>query len=206
MEHVHRTRCERGRDVLVSAITGEVVRARCKSWRECQYCAWVYGSQVERLFKQVKRLRAFVVLTMPPELGDPFNRDHLMAQAKALRRLAERLLRRFGHRFSTLWTREHNTKRGAAGRLHLNLLWDEEWVDQAWLSEAATACGSAELSIYRASVKAGGTPFDPGEGAAKPSNAMQPSTCAIRARIYRVRPTGRSTRGVGARAAPRERK
>jgi hypothetical protein len=145
MEQIHRTRCERGKGILTNLVTGERITARCKSWRDCSYCAWVYGSQVERLFKQVPRLRAFVVFTMPSELGDPFNKDHLRAQMKGLRRLAERLFRKFGHRFSTLWTREHNTKRGGPGRLHLNVLWDEEWVDQAWLSSTAAACGFGEV-------------------------------------------------------------
>ncbi|MGH9343211.1 MAG: hypothetical protein ACRD19_05555, partial [Terriglobia bacterium] len=118
-----------------------VVPNRCKSWRDCAYCAWVYGRRVARLFSQVKRLAAFAVFTMPPELGDWSNKDHLKAQAQALHRLAERLLRRFGHRFSMLWAREHNTKRRGPGRLHLNVLWDEHWVDQAWLSETARGCG-----------------------------------------------------------------
>lgn len=55
--------------------------------------------------------------------------------------LAERLCRKFGRRSSIVWTREHNTKAGGPGRLHLNVLWDENWVDQEWLSEAAEACG-----------------------------------------------------------------
>jgi len=63
MASTHRRFCERGRGVLVNRVSGEVIRARCKSWRECDYCAWVYGCQVERLLNQVKRLRAFVVFT-----------------------------------------------------------------------------------------------------------------------------------------------
>jgi hypothetical protein len=83
METVHRTRCERGRDVLINRVTGERIPNRCKSWRECRYCAWIYGAAVERLFKQVKHLRAFVVFTMPPELADWTNKDHIAAQARA---------------------------------------------------------------------------------------------------------------------------
>lgn len=44
-----------------------------------------------------------------------------------------------------VWTREHNTKNAGPGRLHLNVLWDEDWVDQAWLSETAAACGFGEV-------------------------------------------------------------
>jgi hypothetical protein len=145
MEKVHRTRCERGRGFLVNVLTNQVIPARCKSWRECAYCAWVYGVSVQRLFKQVQRLRAFVVFTMPPELGDWSNKAHIAEQAKAMRRLSERLFRRFGHRFSMLWTREHNTKQQGPGRLHLNVLWDEDWVEQAWLSGTASACGFGEV-------------------------------------------------------------
>ena len=82
---------------------------------------------------------------MPPEQGDPFNREHLVAQATAKRRLCERLFRATGRRLSLVWTREHNTKGTGLGRLHLNVLWDEEWVDQAWLSETAAACGFGEI-------------------------------------------------------------
>ncbi|MGH7778724.1 MAG: hypothetical protein ACREQR_02720 [Candidatus Binataceae bacterium] len=157
MESNHRTRCARGRGWLVNRVTGQRAQARCKSWRECSYCAWAYGVAVERLFKQVNRLRAFVVFTMPPESGDWSNKQHIAAQAKAMRRLSERLFRRFGRRFVTLWTREHNTKGDGSGRLHLNLLWDQDWVDQAWLSETAAACGfGAVVHISRVGAHARG--------------------------------------------------
>jgi len=145
LEKNHHIRCERGRGVLVNRVTSEIVSARCKSWRECAYCAWLYGVTVERLFKQLKGLRALVVFTMPPECGDWSNKEHIAAQAQAMRRLSERLFRRFGHRFSMVWTREHNTKLDTSGRLHLNVLWDEEWVDQAWLSDTAAACGFGKV-------------------------------------------------------------
>jgi hypothetical protein len=141
MESVHRSRCERGRNWLINRVTGEMVRNRCKSWRDCSYCAWLYGKAVRELLGQVKGLRAFVVFTMPSALGDWKEKSHLQAQGKAMHRLAERLKRKFGHRFGWFWSREHNTKGGGPGRLHLNVLWDEDWVDQAWLSEAAEACG-----------------------------------------------------------------
>jgi hypothetical protein len=145
MERVHSRQCERGRGFLFDRATGKKFNARCKSWRECSYCAWVYGCSVQRLWEQVRGLRALVVFTMPPEQGDWSNKEHLAAQARAMRRLAERLNRKFGHRFAMLWAREHNTHGDGAGRLHLNLLWDEYWVDQAWLSETAAACGFGEV-------------------------------------------------------------
>ena len=54
-----------------------------------------------------------------------------------------------------VWTREHNTKGGGRGRLHLNVLWDEEWVDQGWLSKTAKACGFGEV-MHIERVGAGG--------------------------------------------------
>jgi hypothetical protein len=145
----HRRICERGRGVLVNRLTLETVRARCKSWRDCEVCAWAYGREVERLLNQVKGLRAFVVFTMPPDGGDWSNKDHLAAQAKAKRRLAERLFRKFGRRSSMVWTREHNTHLGGAGRLHLNVAWDIDWLDQRELSEIAEACGFGRVVDIR---------------------------------------------------------
>ncbi len=138
-------RCERGRGRWLNVRSGEMTRAPCKSWRECEYCARVYGKAVEKRIGQVRALRAFVVLTMPAELGDWSNKAHIAAQARAMRRLAERLFRRFKRRFVTLWTREHNTKKDGNGRLHLNMLWDQDWVDQSWLSETAKACGFGKV-------------------------------------------------------------
>jgi len=145
LETTHRRVCERGRGVLVNRVTGEVIRARCKSWRECGYCAWVYGCQVERLLNQVKRLRAFVVFTMPPECGDWSNKGHLAAQAKAIHRLSEWLFRKFGRRPSMVWTREHNTHSGGIGRLHLNVAWDINWVEQDELTRVAARCGFGKV-------------------------------------------------------------
>jgi hypothetical protein len=59
-----------GGGVESSAGKNPSIKARCKSWRDCQHCAWVYGCDVERLFRQVQRLRAFVAFTMPSEFGD----------------------------------------------------------------------------------------------------------------------------------------
>jgi hypothetical protein len=145
MERAHERVCSRGKGVLINRVTGESIRARCKSWRECSYCAWLYGLSVQRLFDQVKRLRAFVVFTMPPESGDWSKRESLVAQAQAKRRLEERLTRRFSRRFASCWTREHNTSGHGSGRLHLNVIWDEDWVDQEWLSETARACGFGRI-------------------------------------------------------------
>src|SRR5215472_13517240 len=149
MENTHRRVCDRGRGVLVNRVTGEVIRARCKSWRECEYCAWVYGCQVERLLNQVKGLRGFVVFTMPPERGDWSNKDHIAAQAKAIHRLRELLYRKFGRRFSMVWTREHNTHLSGTGRLHLNVAWDINWIDQQELSEVAERCGFGKVVTIR---------------------------------------------------------
>lgn len=149
MESTHRRFCERGRGVLVNRVTREVIRARCKSWRQCDYCAWVYGCHVERLLNQVRGLRAFVVFTMPPERGDWSDKDHIAAQAKAIHRLRERLYRKFGRRFSMVWTREHNTHLGGTGRLHLNVAWDIQWVEQQELSEVAEACGFGKVVDIR---------------------------------------------------------
>jgi len=145
MEKVHAQHCERGYGFLIHPVLGKVIPARCKSWRECEYCAWVYGKNVERRIAQVRSLRAFVVLTMPPELADPSNRAHIEAQARAKRRLEERLFRKFNRRLATVWVREHNTKGAGSGRLHLNILWDQYWVDQRWLSETAQACGFGKI-------------------------------------------------------------
>jgi hypothetical protein len=40
-----------------------------------------------------------------------------------------------------LWSREHNTKGAGSGRLHLNVLWGENWIDQKELSAIAAECG-----------------------------------------------------------------
>ncbi len=79
---------------------------------------------------------------MPPEQGDWRSRDNMKAMMRAWRRLLERLQRKFGRRFKLLWTKEHD---GAEGRLHFNVLWDAPWVDQAWLSQAAAACGFGKI-------------------------------------------------------------
>jgi hypothetical protein len=78
----------------------------------------------------------------------------VQAQARDMRRLNERLFRRFERRFVTVWTREHNTHGDGPGRLHLNMLWDEHWVDQRWLSENAAACGFGSI-VHIARMNAG---------------------------------------------------
>src|SRR5271169_5291572 len=110
-------------------------------WLEANRRTWVYVCQVEQLLNQVKGLRAFVVFTMPPECGDWSDKSHIAAQSRAIHRLREWLYRKFGRRFSMVWTREHNTHLGGTGRLHLNVAWDIYWVDQHELSEMAEVCG-----------------------------------------------------------------
>jgi hypothetical protein len=55
MESSHRRKCERGHGVLINRVTGEQIPNRCKSWRDCNYCAWLYGASVERLFKTIRK-------------------------------------------------------------------------------------------------------------------------------------------------------
>ena len=203
MERVHRTRCERGRGHLINRVTREVIPARCKSWRDCAYCAWIYGRAVERLFRQVKQLCAFVVFTMPRELGDWRNKEHISAQAVAMRRLRERLFRRFARRFAMVWTREHNTHGEGAGRLHLNLLWDKYWVEQEWLSKTAEACGFGRM-VHISRVTEGR--IASGEGKLRRVDRYATNACAMRARSCRANPTGLRVRGDGTQAARRARR
>jgi len=63
--------------------------------------------------------------------------------------LKERLYRKFGRRFSVVWTREHNTHLAGTGRLHLNVAWDIDWVDQHELSEMAEVCGFGRVVDIR---------------------------------------------------------
>jgi hypothetical protein len=94
-------------------------------------------------FSQVKGHKAFVVFTMPSELGDWDNKEHIVVQARAKRRLAECLNRKFSRRFSDTWTREHNTKNESDGRLQLNVLWDEKSFPRRSLNWELRAKGKA---------------------------------------------------------------
>jgi hypothetical protein len=89
-------------------------------------------------WSRVTGLRAFVVLTMPPEAGDWRSDENRRAMMRAWRRLYERLCRRFNRRPKAMHFKEHA---GSAGRLHLNVLWDWGWIDQCELSGIAAACG-----------------------------------------------------------------
>jgi len=104
----------------------------------CATCARAYGAALAARWSKVTGLRAFVVLTMPAARGDWRSRDNVREMMRAWRRLCERLCRRFGCRPKSMNFKEHA---GAAGRLHLNVLWDWEWIDQGELSELAAACG-----------------------------------------------------------------
>jgi len=75
---------------------------------------------------------------MPAELGDWRIEANRRAMMRAWRRLYERLCRRFDRRPKLMHFKEHA---GAGGRLHLNVLWDWEWIDQGELSQMAAACG-----------------------------------------------------------------
>jgi hypothetical protein len=130
-------RCERGRGFLVNRNSGQHYPAPCRSWRECAPCARAYGMALSRRWSKVTGLRAFVVLTMPAELGDWRSPENRRSMMRAWRRLYERLCRRFG-RPKAMHFKEHA---GVAGRLHMNVLWDWEWIDQGELAELAAACG-----------------------------------------------------------------
>ncbi len=62
----------------------------------------------------------------------------LLSMMRAWRRLYERLCRRFRRRPRLMHFKEHA---GAGGRLHLNVLWDFTYVEQAELSHLAAECG-----------------------------------------------------------------
>jgi hypothetical protein len=166
-------RCERGRGFLVNRQTRASYPAPCRCWRECAACARAYGAALAARWSKVTGLSAFVVLTMPAELGDwriDRNRRLMMV---FWRRLYERLCRRFG-RPKLMHFKEHA---GPEGRLHLNVLWDWQWVDQGELTELAAQCGFGP--IYHISrVGRGGrgvelAPGRPGSSAAVRYSAKQ---------------------------------
>jgi len=130
--------CRRGRGFLVNRSSGGYYPAPCRSWRDCADCARAYGIALSHRWSKVQGLRAFVVLTMPPELGDWRIEANRRAMMRSWRRLNERLCRRFGRRAKLMHFKEHA---GAHGRLHLNVLWDFDYIDQGELSQLAAECG-----------------------------------------------------------------
>jgi hypothetical protein len=130
--------CRRGSGFLVNRSSGAYYPAPCRSWRVCPECARAYGIALSARWSKVRGLRAFVVLTMPAELGDWRVEANRRAMMRAWRRLYERLCRRFDRRPKLMHFKEHA---GAGGRLHLNVLWDWEWIDQSELSQLAAECG-----------------------------------------------------------------
>lgn len=154
--------CQRGYGVLVSRSSGERYPAPCRNWRECQECARAYGIALSKRWSRVRGLRAFAVLTMPPKYGDwrdPANRFRLSRSwAKLRQRLNRRIskgelaagscLSNFDKQddkqragrglLKYMFFKEHA---GANGRLHLNVLWDLEWIDQGELARLAAECG-----------------------------------------------------------------
>ena len=131
-------RCERGRGFLVNRKTGVSYSAPCRSWRDCAPCARAYGAALGSRWSKVTGLRAFVVLTMSADRGDWRLDENRRAMMRAWRRLYERLCRRFERRPKAMHFKEHA---GVLGRLHLNVLWDWDWIDQRELSSLAAACG-----------------------------------------------------------------
>jgi hypothetical protein len=136
---IHRQRCLRGGGFLRSrSDPTKGYPAPCGDWRECAACARLYGLALSHRWSRVTGLVAFVVFTMPADKGDwrtKENRDDMM---RSWRRLYERLCRRFGRRPKLMHFKEHA---GVDGRLHLNVLWDWPWIDQAELSILASECG-----------------------------------------------------------------
>lgn len=135
----HRFICQRARGYLANRSTGESYPAPCKAWRVCAQCARAYGRMLSERWSKVTKLAAFVVLTMPPGIREQW-RDPgaIAAMMKAWRRLYERLVRLFGRRPKLMHFKEHA---GQHGGLHLNVLWDWEFIDQRELSRLAAASG-----------------------------------------------------------------
>ena len=79
-------------------MTRQAYPVPCRDWRRCSSCARPYGLALSRRWSRVKGLRAFVVLTMPAELGDWRVEANRRAMMRAWRRLYERLCRRFDRR------------------------------------------------------------------------------------------------------------
>src|SRR6266481_1409215 len=88
-------RCERGGGFLVNRSSRVSYPAPCRDWRSCASCARAYGIALSRRWSRVQGLRAFVVLTMPAELGDWRIDENRRVMMRAWRRLYERLCRRF---------------------------------------------------------------------------------------------------------------
>jgi hypothetical protein len=81
--------------------------------------------------------------------------------------------------------REHNTHRVGAGRLHLNVVWDEPWVDQRWLSEQAQASGFGPI-VHTSHV--GGTRLRQGDGSGQAVHRY-----ALKALRYTTKDAGSQT-------------
>jgi hypothetical protein len=183
-------RCERSRGFLVNRQTGQSYPAPCRSWRECGACARSYGAALAARWSRVTGLRAFVVLTMPPAAGDWRSEENLRFMMRSWRRLYERLCRRFGRRPKAMHFKEHA---GPVGRLHLNVLWDWDWIDQSELSEIAAACGFGPMCwITRVGRMVDLTQGRPGSSAAVRYSAKQ----GFRVVAY-ARKTGGQTAGQG---------
>lgn len=187
---VRKIHCERGHGFLAQRSTGRHYPAPCRDWRACAVCARSYGAALAARWSKVTGLRAFVVLTMPAELGDWRSPENRRAMMRAWRRLYERLCRRFGRRPKAMHFKEHA---GAGGRLHMNVLWDWEWLDQSELSILAAACGFGPVChisrVGRAVELAAGRPGS--------SAAVRYSTKAGFRVVAYARKTGGRTAGAG---------
>lgn len=184
--------CERGSGWITKRDGTKWYRAPCRAWRDCAPCARAYGALLAARWSKVSGLRAFVVLTMPPELGDWRDKANLKAMMGAWRRLYERLVRRFGRRPKLMHFKEHAGRRG---RLHINILWDWEWCDQGELSELAAACGFGPICHISRVGRRGGVELAqgrPGSSAAVSYSMKQ----GFRVVAY-ARKTGGQTAGAG---------
>jgi hypothetical protein len=129
---------------------------------------------------------------MPADWGDWRVDGNRRAMMRAWRRLYERLCRAHGGRRPKLMHfKEHA---GAGGRLHLNVLWDFEWVDQSELSHLAAACGFGPICHIS---RIGRRPVELAAGRAGSSAAVSYSMKqGFRVKAY-ARKTGSQTAGAG---------
>ena len=145
----NREHCVRGRGFLANRSTREFYPAPCRQWRECEVCARAYGAALAARWSRVTGLRAFIVLTMPPGVRERWQeKDAIAEMMRAWRRLYERICRRQKRgelsrqgsgRPKLMHFKEHAGAQHPG--LHLNVIWDIEWIDQGELACLAAACG-----------------------------------------------------------------
>jgi len=147
-----REHCARGRGFLANHQTREFYPAPCRQWRECEACARAYGAALAARWSRVTGLRAFIVLTMPPGIRERWqDKDAIAEMMRAWHRLYKRICRRLKRgelsrrasgRPKLMHFKEHA---GEHGGLHLNIVWDVEWIEQHELSRLAEASGFGKI-------------------------------------------------------------